>query len=270
MGEKALVEYRKHLVRRHLQPSTIHRYMTDLAAFRRWLGRPLTDVTSEEIESFLDSLNLEVARSRYRWLSQLHRFYSWAAAHGYVKVDPTLTIDRPRLSRLLPRPVDDEILRHAMSIAGSQMRAMLALAAYAGLRCAEIAALDRASIGPGTIRIRGKGGHERMVPLHPVVSEALAGTALARTGPVLRQENGQPYTPKQVSRRGALYFEMIGYPGVTFHMLRHNFGTRVYKHSKDLRATQELMGHARIDTTAGYAAVGAEDLVAAMQALPAL
>jgi site-specific recombinase XerD len=96
MGEQALVEYRKHLVRRHLQPSTIHRYMTDLAAFRRWLDKPLADTSSGEIEEFLDSLNLEVARSRYRWLSQLHRFYAWATAHGYVDVDPTIVIDRPR------------------------------------------------------------------------------------------------------------------------------------------------------------------------------
>lgn len=166
--------------------------------------------------------------------------------------------------------MDDETLRVALGVAGPQMRAWLALASYAGLRCVEISRLERPDLGPGALRVVGKGSHERVVPTHPVVAEALEGTYLARTGPVFRQENGNPYTAKQVSRRTALFFEMIGYPGVTAHQLRHNFGTRVYRHSKDLRATQELLGHARIDTTAGYAAVGAEDLAAAVAALPAL
>lgn len=266
-----LAEYRRSLVRRHLQPTTVDRYITDLRAFQRWLDPiPLDQASSKVIEEFLDSRDLNAPRSRYRWLSELHKFYSWAAVHGHVDIDPTLVIDRPRLSRLLPRPVDDETLRLAMSAAGPQMRAWLALAAYGGLRCVEIAGLERSSIGPAAMRVTGKGGHERIVPLHPVVVGALGDTHLARTGPAFRRENGQPYTAKEVSRRGALYFELIGYPGVGMHMLRHNFGTRIYKHSHDLRATQELLGHARIDTTAGYAAIGAEDLAAAVAALPEL
>jgi integrase/recombinase XerC len=266
-----LTEYRKSLVRRHLQPSTVDRYLGDLRAFQRWLDPiPLDRVSSNTIEEFLDSRDLNAARSRYRWLSELHKFYAWAAIHDHVDIDPTLAIDRPRLSRLLPRPVEDEVLRKAMGSAGPQIKAWLALAAYGGLRCVEVAAIEKSWIGPTVMRVRGKGGHERIVPLHPVVVQALGRTHLSRTGPAFRQENGQPFTAKEVSRRGALYFELIGYPGVGMHMLRHNFGTRIYKHSLDLRATQELLGHARIDTTAGYAAIGAEDLAAAIAALPDL
>lgn len=266
-----LSEYARHLKRRHLADSTIKRYTDDIRAFERHLdGTPHAQVSAEMIEDFLDGRALDSPRSRYRWLSELHRFYTWAVAHDHLRVDPTLVIDRPRLSRLLPRPVDDAVLALAMKVAGGQMRAWLALAAYAGLRCGEIALLDRASIGPASLRVKGKGSHERVVPMHPVVRDCLDRTHLARTGPVFRREGGQPYTPKEVSRRGALFHEMIGYPGVTFHQYRHNFGTRIYKHSKDLRATQELLGHARIDTTAGYAAVGAEDLAAAVAALPEL
>lgn len=266
-----LVEYRRHLTRRHLAPSTVTRYLSDLHAFEHWLGATLlTEASSEQVESFLDSRSLESARSRYRWLSELHRFYCWAAAHDRVRADPTLVIDRPRLSRLLPRPVDDAVLKVAMSRSGPQMTAWLALAGYGGLRCIEIATLDRASLGPDAMRVTGKGSHERIVPIHPVVSKAMGSTALARTGPVFRQENGQPYDAKQVSRRGSLYFEMIGYPGVTLHQLRHSFGTRIYKHSLNLRATQELLGHQDPGTTAGYAAVGAKDLHAAVAALPEL
>lgn len=270
MGEPLLVEYRKHLGRRHLAPGTINKYLSDLRALRLWLDKPMSEVCSSEIESFLDTRDLKSPRSRYRWLSEIHRFYAWAVAHDYVDQDPTIVIVRPRLSRLLPRPVDDDVVREAMRIAGPQMRAWLALAGYAGFRCVEISMIDRASIGPESVRIRGKGGHERIVPLHPVVADALAQTALARTGPVFRRENGQPFTAKDVSRRGALYHEMIGYPGITLHQYRHNFGTRIYRYSRDLRATQELLGHRDPATTAGYAAIGSESLAAAVAALPEL
>lgn len=270
MGEN-IERYRTHLHRRHLAQSTVSRYVTDLRAFARHLGpeQSITNATTEQVEAFLDTRKLD-ARSRYRWLSELHRFYAWGQAHGLTDTDPTLIIDRPRLSRLLPRPVDDDVLRHAISVAGPQMRAWLVLASYAGLRCAEIARLDRASVGPKAIRVVGKGGHERVVPLHPMAADTLARSPLARTGPVFRRECGQPFTPKDVSRRAALYFEAIGYPGVTLHQLRHSFGTRVYRYSLNLRATQELMGHADPATTAGYAAVGADDLAVAVAALPDL
>lgn len=271
MAESLLSRYRRHLKRRHLAASTVDRYLTDLRAFQRWLEpEPLTHASSGDIERFLDSRNLESPRSRYRWLSELHRFYSWAAAYDHVDCDPTVVIVRPRLSRLLPRPVDDEVVRVAMRTAGPQMRAWLALAGYAGLRCVEISNVDRASLGPDAVRVRGKGGHERVVPLHPLVADSLSGTSLARSGPVFRHENGQPFSAKQVSERGALFHELIGYPGVTLHQYRHNFGTRIYRYSRDLRATQELLGHARIDTTAGYAAIDNEDLQAAVAALPEL
>lgn len=150
------------------------------------------------------------------------------------------------------------------------MRAWLTLAAFGGLRCAEIATLDRAGLSPSAMRIKGKGGHERIVPLHPQVVEALAACSLARSGPVFRRDGGTPFTPKEISRRSALFFEALGYPGVTLHQLRHNFGTRTYRYSRNLRATQELLGHADPATTAGYAAVGADDLASVVAALPAL
>jgi site-specific recombinase XerD len=266
-----LADYRRHLVRKALAPSTIDRYMTDLRAFERWLGeQPIAYASSTQIEDFLDSRKFDSPRSRYRWLSELHNFFTWAVSTNRVDCDPTIVIIRPRLSRLLPRPVDDEVMRAAMRVAGPQMKAWLTLFGFAGLRCVEVAALDAPSIGPEVMRVRGKGGHERMVPIHPVVREALNATALSRTGPVFRQASGQPYKPHDVSKRVALFHEMIGFPGVTAHQYRHNFGTRIYRHSKDLRATQELLGHQDPGTTAGYAALAAEDLAQAVRNLPEL
>lgn len=267
---KTLVTYKRHLQRRHLSPTTIQRYLTDLRAFARWLaGAAVASATADDIERFLDQRRL-AARARYRWISELHRYYSWAVAHNVATQDPTITIDRPRLARLLPRPVDDETLANAIDMAGGQMRAWLMLAAFGGLRCAEIATLDRAGLTDTQMRIVGKGGHERIVPIHPEVRAALKNTKLASTGPVFRRRDGQPYTPKEISRRASWYFEALGHEGVTLHQARHSFGTRTYHHSKNLRAVQELMGHADPATTAGYAALDTDAAAQVIDALPAL
>lgn len=265
-----LEQYRRHLTRRHLSPGTIGRYLTDLRAFVRWCEPGcLADATAADIEAFLDQRKL-AARARYRWISELHRFYAWAVAHGHTAQDPTVTIDRPRLARLLPRPVDEDTLAQALDAAGGQMRAWLVLAAFGGLRCAEIATLDKAGLTETSMRIVGKGGHERIVPLHPEVRDALRCTRLASVGPVFRRRDGQPYSAKEVSRRTAWFFECLGHEGVTMHQLRHSFGTRTYRHSKNLRAVQELMGHADPATTAGYAALDVEAAAEVVEALPIL
>lgn len=265
-----LSQYRTHLTRRHLAGSTINRYLTDLRAFARWLDpTPITEATRDQIEVFLDGRDLDAARTRYRWLSELHRFYAWAVAHEKMAVDPTLQIERPRLSRLLPRPIGDDDLARAIEVAGPLMKAWLTLAAYGGLRCAEIATLDRAGLQPSSMRIVGKGGHERVVPLHPQIREALAGVSLSRSGPVFRRKDGRPFTAKEVSRRLSAYLEGIGVDA-TGHQARHAFGTRAYRHSKNLRAVQELMGHADPSTTASYAAVDADDVAGVIDSLPTL
>lgn len=264
-----LGRYRTYLRRKGLAASTIDRYLTDLKAFERWLdGCPWAEVTPDLIELFLDQRRVS-RRTRYRWISEIHSLYSWAVTRREVPVDPTVMIDRPRLHRLLPRPIDDDDLATAIDQAGPMMRAWLCLAAYGGLRCAEIASLDRAGLQPHTMRVIGKGGTERVVPLHPKLKEALAGVNLARSGPVFRTKTGKPFSPKAISRRVAHYLEAIGVDA-TAHQARHSFGSRAYRASRNLRAVQELMGHADPSTTAGYAAVTADDLAGVVEALPDL
>lgn len=264
-----LARYRTHLSRKGLAPSTISRYMTDLRAFECWLQDvEWGEVTPEMIETFLDQRHLE-RRSRYRWISEIHGLYLWAVERKELRFDPTILIDRPRLHRLLPRPMDDDDLALAIDSAGPLMRAWLTLAAFGGLRCAEIATLDRAGLQPHSMRIVGKGGAERVVPMHPKVKEALAGVTLARSGPVFRTKTGRPFSPKAISRRCSAYLEGMGIDA-TAHQARHSFGSRAYRASRNLRAVQELMGHADPSTTAGYAAVTADDLSAVVLALPEL
>ena len=102
---------------------------------------------------------------------ELGSFYRWAAGEELIERDPTAAIIPPRMRRSLPRPIDGEDLARALSKAPPQMRAMLSMAAYAGLQVQEIAGLDREDIlggpGPRSGQLRARVGHERIVPLQP-------------------------------------------------------------------------------------------------------
>lgn len=195
------------------------------------------------------------ARSRYTWIAGLHVFFVWAVENGHMTEDPTATIPRPRLRRMLPRPIRTADLRVAVSSAGPMMRCWLLLAALQGLRCQEIAGVRREDVllSQHLLRIaHAKGGHERMVPLHPDVEAELVSWLTSNTGGWLFvRPRGGPYSPNQVSSLVSRHLAECGVGG-TAHMLRHWFGTYLYSGTRDLRLVQEMMGHATPQTTAVY------------------
>lgn len=138
------------------------------------------------------------------------------------------------------------------------MAAVLTLAAYAGLRAAEIAQLcwSDLDVDHGLLLVTdGKGGKQRTVPLHPAILAALQQLGQQRRGPVLVRRDGRSghWTHSVVSKYANTYLHALGFSD-TLHSLRHRYGTAVYFASHDLRLTQELMGHASPVTTAGYTA----------------
>lgn len=216
--------------------------------------RSVLTLTHGEIQTFLDGRGLNV-RTRYQWISHLHCFYEWAVLEGHGDDDPTTRIIRPKLPRLLPRPINDDDLDRAIALAPSTMKAWLVLAAYAGLRCAELSRLDTTDVvfGDHVLLVRGKGTKERVVPMHPVVEEALRPHSSGRSRPVFVHDSGERYDPAWISRRVSRYLSELSIDA-TAHQLRHWFGSRTYKACRDIRVVQELMGHANPITTAGYAA----------------
>lgn len=233
--------------------------------------RSLLEVDVEDLEQFLDRRSL-VPRTRYHYISALHGFYEWAVVRGVAPADPTLAMARPRLPRHLPRPITDGDLRQAMREAPPQMRAMLVLGAYQGLRCAEIANLQREHVldthDPAVLMVQaGKGGHDRVLPLHEEVMPALRVAGLPRAGHLFCYEGTtRPLAPWIVSRRISAYLGELGIDA-TAHQLRHWFGTKVYAASRDLRVTQELLGHASPNTTTVYVAFSHEDARRAVSSL---
>jgi integrase/recombinase XerD len=242
--------------RRGLLPTSIEKRDGQLQIFARYLEpRSLLDAQREDVEQFLDSRNIG-ARTRYAWLSHLHNFYDWTLREDIGTSDPTVRIIRPKMRRSLPRPAATDQLAGALRVADPLRRCWLLLAAYMGLRCQEIAGIRREDIlqDEGLLRVvKGKGGVERMIPIHPEVMAALLALPMPGVGWVFLRPGGGPWPPPYLSQRFNKFLREAGVNG-TAHTLRHWFGSNLYAQSHDIRLTQEMLGHARLETTAIYTA----------------
>lgn len=213
-----------------------------------------------------DSWAPETMRS-YR--TTLRAFYSWGVEAGHARSNPAARLPAVRIPSTLPRPTPEPVAMVALASSSDRDRLILALAAYAGLRRAEIAALRWDDVvGDGTsahLRVKGKGGKVRAVPLHIELACLLelerARRDLGRFGTGYRYNTRgpmRPYifpgqgpghiTPNAVGKAAA---RALG-GGWGVHSLRHRFATRAYAGSRDLLALQALLGHAKPETTRRY------------------
>lgn len=253
--EGVIQGYQAALTRRGYADKTIRRRGTSLMLIATHLS-PTTpwEWQPSDIDAFLDSRDLR-PQSRYRWLSDLHIFYEWAIREGLTELDPTVLMDRPRLPRYQPRPIGEADLEVAISCAPPMMRAWLMLAAYAGLRASEVAAVERGDLldGDDLLIVHGKGSKERIVPVRPDVLEALRRHGLPGAGLVFTRPDGTPWPGQKVSLYASRFLKGLGIDA-TLHQLRHRFATKAYQACSDIRVVQELLGHASPTTTAVYAA----------------
>lgn len=271
-----IVDFGQYQRRRGLMASTMRRRHSSLILFAEWLNADLLTATEDHIERFLDTRKERHgdgqagSRTRYRWLSDLHMFYTWAVRTGQEgATDPTLNIDRPKLRRLLPRPISDGNLSVALALADRRMRAMLLCAHLGGARCGDIAHLTREDVldaaAPPVIVWHGKGDKDRVVPLHPDLAAALLSLPMPGSGAVFRHL-GLPMTPMRVSKETNEFLHSHGITD-TMHSLRHWAGTHFLAATGNLRATQEFLGHESPETTAIYTRVVVTELVAGVNSL---
>jgi integrase/recombinase XerC len=202
------------------------------------------------VEAWWDTLPVGHG-SKAAYAAHLSSFYRWAEREGIRADDPTLRFVRPRLRRRLPRPVPARHIERAITNASHPVRAWLLLAAFGGLRACEVASLHADDIEGDVLIVRdGKGGKQRIVPIHTLVRAELE---LLPASGWLFPGRGGPVAANTVSKRAGRYLRSVGVPE-SFHQFRHAFATAVYRESLDLRLTQELLGHASPTTTALYAA----------------
>ncbi len=260
---------------RGLAASTICKRRRELARLAAALPVPLTEATSPMLAAWRAGLTVgDDAVCNYAGAAR--EFYRWAAGRGLIDYDPAAGLPVPRRGRHLPRPVAEDDLFSALALAPGRIRPWLVLAAWCGLRACEIAWLRRRHVldtaRPPVLLIASdatKGTAERVVPLCGFALGELRAAGLPASGWVYRRRDGRggPNQPHTISHLANDYLHSLGI-GATLHQLRHRFGTETYRHRRDLRMVQELLGHADPATTAGYAAYFQDDAAAAVEALP--
>jgi integrase len=270
---KILSEHLAWMRLRDLSPATIYhrrRFITRLAAF---IDPPLLDATEADLDRWQRDQARLMTRSRLCGISNVSSFYTWLVDFDHRADNPSRVLIRPKRPRGLPHPISEPDLELALAGShGTRVRAMLVVGAYAGLRCCEIAGLDRADVhdrgDTPVLRILGKGGKERIVPMSDFVVRELRAHGLPQRGPVFpRLDEGRgPNANWTISHVLARYLHDLGI-AETAHALRHRFGTMLYAATRDLRLVQEVMGHESPLTTAGYVQFSNVDALAAVRYL---
>jgi integrase/recombinase XerC len=201
--------------------------------------------------------------TRRSYRGSLRSFYSWALATGLVKRSPAHLLPSVKIPRGRPRPTPEPVFAAALAIADARTGLALRLGGHCGLRRSEIASVRREDVEPDlvgwSLRVKGKGGHVRLVPL----PDDLAADILARPdGWLFPSSHGGHLTPHHLGKLVSRALQ----GGLTTHSLRHRCGTVAYAATRDLRAVQELLGHAKPETTAIYVALPDGAVRAAMEA----
>jgi len=268
---------------RGLSRNTLQSYrydLTSLARLQEQRGRRLQDASREDLLHFL-ARQMQAGRSPRslsRYLSGIRQFYQWLLREGRIQQDPSALIESPKLGRGLPKALSESQVVALLeapdtsTALGLRDRTMLEVMYATGLRVSELTGLRAAniSISQGIVRVMGKGGKERLVPLG---EEALSWMqrylensrpALMRGGDcaevfVTARRSGMTRQAFWHSIRKYANAAGITHP-VSPHMLRHSFATHLLNHGADLRVVQLLLGHSDLSTTQIYTHIAREGL----------
>lgn len=216
------------------------------------------DLTEDDLMAFMacPSWSPETRKSAR---ASLRGFYRWAYETRRMNEDVSGRLPAVKVPPAEPRPAPDAALDAALERSDSRVRLMLLLAARGGLRRAEIAGLHTSHVGAESLRIKGKGGRTREVPIHPDVAEYLRGLP---DGYIFPGNDGGHLSPDRVGR---LMSQALG-PGWTAHTLRHRFATKGYGAGHDLFSLQRVLGHASSKTTERYTATSGAAALAIVMA----
>lgn len=274
---------------RRMSPHTSRAYATTVHGFIGFLGphlgrlvdgAALSRLTLSDFRAFLGSrrsdglANVSVARE----VSALRNFFGWLASAKQIECDGIAGLKSPKVGKRVPRPLSPADALAVVRDSGEQAsepwiaardEAVLLLLYGSGLRIAEALSLTAAALPLGdTLVVTGKRSKTRVVPLLAIVRAAieryvaLCPYPLPRDGALFRGAKGGPLDPALIRR--AMQAARIGLglpPSATPHALRHSFATHLLGRGADLRAIQELLGHASLSSTQVYTAVDSAHLM---------
>lgn len=278
---------------RRLAAKTLEAYSRDLGQFTAFLAMhtggavslaTLSEMRAADVRAFMARRREDgvEARSLARALSALKSFLRFLEREGVMSTEALNTLRTPKAKKSLPKALTvSEAKATIATTAELEQRAwvaardmaVLSLCYGAGLRISEALGLSRADLEGTTLRITGKGGKTRMVPLIAPVRAAveeyvrLCPFKLGPSQQLFRGIKGGVLSPRLIQMRVAELRGALGLPpSATPHALRHSFATHLLSRGGDLRAIQELLGHASLSTTQIYTAVDSERLLEAYRA----
>jgi integrase/recombinase XerC len=281
---------------RRMAPLTVEAYERDTRQFLAFLtghlGSPpgladIADLRAIDLRGFLAARRNDGAGARTlgRGLAGIRSMLRFLERRGLASAAGAMAIRAPRKPKSLPKPLTAEDARRTIS-AGEQLAeepwiaarnaAVLTLLYGCGLRISEALGLSAEQISERSepvLRVTGKGGKTRLVPVLPAAMAAigeyrrLCPYALEAGKPLFRGARGGPLAPAIIQREMKKLRSALGLPeSATPHALRHSFATHLLGRGGDLRAIQELLGHASLSTTQIYTGVDTERLLAAYEA----
>jgi integrase/recombinase XerD len=268
---------------RGLSENTLQSYRYDLRQLALELSKRKKNLETASREDLLHVLAQQVQsgrspRSLSRYLSGFRQFYQWLLREGRIPEDPSALIESPKLGRGLPKALSEEQVEALLGAPdtdtplGLRDRTMLELMYASGLRVSELVGLEvtHLNLNQGVVRVLGKGGKERLVPLG---EESLAW--IQRYLTAARPELMKGGDCRQVfvtNRRKGMTRQAFWHAirrhalnagidqAVSPHMLRHSFATHLLNHGADLRVVQLLLGHSDLSTTQIYTHIAREGL----------
>ncbi|MCS7234183.1 MAG: tyrosine recombinase XerC [Synergistetes bacterium] len=245
---------------------TLKAYSSDICEFLSFLedrSLELNRYTLWEYRDYLSSQGYERS-SIARKLSSLRSFLRFLREKGFLKESLERVLKNPRMNRSLPKALSvEEVEKLISSALDSRERAIVEFIYATGVRVGELVSLNWSDIDwiNEIVRVVGKGGKERIVPIGSKALEALKayGKESGMSGPLFKNKNGDRLTARSVERIIRAMALRAGLKGhVTPHVLRHSFATHLLEGGADLRMVQEMLGHSSLATTQIYTKVTLE------------
>jgi integrase/recombinase XerC len=269
--------------------NTVKAYQSDVLGFLAFMTQhygaaqglgPLSKITVSDMRAWMASERTRGvgARSLARQLSAVKTFYRWLSEREGFEPTAVLSTRSPKFTKKLPRPLAEDAATAMIDTVEMQATdpwvaardsAVVTLLYGCGLRISEALSLTGADVPlPQVMRITGKGGKERIVPVIDAAREAVASYLrlcphpMEPNAPLFRGARGGPLNPRAIQKVMERSRMQLGLPATaTPHAMRHSFATHLLTAGGDLRAIQELLGHASLSTTQAYTAVDTAHLM---------